>query len=71
MTTHARGEQDGYRGLAHVAMATGAMQVARDILTDPQHARKRARALELGYASSIAFPLKSEEQIVGVCASCR
>ena len=66
MATHARGGRDGHRGLAQVALETGEMQVARNISSDPQHDRKRARALQLGYGSSTAFPLKGEEQTLGV-----
>jgi len=66
MATHARAGGGGQGGLARDAFETGTTQVARNVLTDPALARKRARALELGYGSSIAFPLRGEGAIVGV-----
>jgi len=66
MVTHAKAIEGDHRGLAWEALTTGVTQAARNVRTDPAHARKRARALELGYGSSIAFPLKSEEQVLGV-----
>ena len=66
MATHANAASPGYGGLAHAAFSQGTMQVARNIRSDPQHARKRARALQLGYGSSIAFPLRSAERAIGV-----
>ena len=66
MATHARAGGGKPGGLAREAFETGETQVARNVRTDPAYARKRARALELGYGSSIAFALRSEEAVVGV-----
>ena len=67
MTTTVNWSLDGrYRGLAREALASGEIRIARDILNDPELVRKRARALQLGYQSSIALPLKSADGMAGV-----
>ena len=49
------------------AVRLGTPQVAEDILTDPQYAPWREQALQRGYATSIALPLKEENgEVFGV-----
>jgi diguanylate cyclase (GGDEF)-like protein/PAS domain S-box-containing protein len=67
MTTDVNWSRQGnYLGLAGEAITSGDIRIARNILQDPAHGRKRRRAFQLGYQSSIALPLKSAEGIVGV-----
>ena len=67
MTTGVNWTDGGsYRGLAGEAVACGEIRIARDILRDTAHHRKRERALQLGYQSSIALPLKAPDGISGV-----
>jgi len=57
-----------YQGFMHEVITTGAPHIARDILNDPKYARRRARAVQHGFQSSIALPLKSEGRILGAIA---
>lgn len=54
------------------AMRLGTPQIAKDILTDPQYACWREHALQCGYASSMALPLKQDGGrvfgILNICA---
>lgn len=54
------------RGPTGVAIRTGKTQIARDIQTDPKMSPWRQAAVERGFKSSIALPLRSGEQTVGV-----
>jgi PAS domain S-box-containing protein len=53
------------RGPTGAAIRTGQTQVARNILEDPKMTPWREAAVEHGYKSSIALPLKSNEQTFG------
>lgn len=53
------------RGPTGTAIRTGEAKIARDILNDSAMAPWRKAALEHGYQSSIALPLKSGEQVFG------
>lgn len=53
------------RGPTGVAIRTGKTQIAQDILQDSNMSPWRKAAVERGYKSSIALPLKSGEQIFG------
>ncbi|MEW5986873.1 MAG: GAF domain-containing sensor histidine kinase [Chloroflexota bacterium] len=53
------------RGPTGAAIRTGRPVVARDILTDPHFFPWRKQALQRGYASSIALPLRYNEQPLG------
>lgn len=69
MTGAAAWGADGrYQGFMHEVITTGGPHIARDILNDPKHARRRARAVQHGFQSSIALPLKSEGRTVGAIA---
>ncbi len=57
-------EQRG-RGPTGSAIRMGRTVIARNILTDPEFAPWREKALEHGYASSIAIPLLDGEQAIG------
>ncbi|HXF67692.1 MAG TPA: PAS domain S-box protein [Burkholderiales bacterium] len=61
-------EAGRYRGFMHEVITTGVPHIARDILNDPAHARRRARALQHGFQSSIALPLESGGAILGAIA---
>ncbi len=54
------------RGPTGSAARTGAVQVCRDIASDPRKAAWRTDALKNGYASSIALPLVRENRTLGV-----
>ena len=56
------------RGPGGTAIRTGRPSVARDILHDPNCARWRQQAVQRGYRSVVALPLKSEGQPFGVLA---
>ncbi|MBI2295086.1 MAG: PAS domain S-box protein [Betaproteobacteria bacterium] len=66
MTAPVTWTSGSYHGLAAEALAAGETRIARDILNDPQHERKRDRARQLGYQCSIALPLKGEKEALGV-----
>ncbi len=53
------------RGPTGTAIRTGQPVVARHILTDPNYAPWRAAALERGFASAIALPLRFEGRVGG------
>ena len=53
------------RGPTGVAIRTGQMGICNNMLTDPSFEPWREQALKRGYASSIVFPLKSEETTFG------
>ena len=56
------------RGPTGRAIRSGSPQAARDIRTDPHYEPWRADALKRGYASSLALPLRSGEEVFGVLA---
>jgi diguanylate cyclase (GGDEF)-like protein/PAS domain S-box-containing protein len=67
MTSNVNWSREGnYLGLAGEALTRAEIRIARNILEDPAHSRKRPRAIELGYRASIALPLKSADGISGV-----
>ncbi len=67
MTAPATWTPDGrYKGVAADALASGETRIVRDLLNDPQHARMRERARQLGYQSSIALPLTGDGELIGV-----
>ena len=47
------------------AVRSGQVQVATDIATDASFAPLRSPALEFGYRSSVALPLKADQQVIG------
>jgi PAS domain S-box-containing protein/putative nucleotidyltransferase with HDIG domain len=53
------------RGPTGTAIRTGEPQINRNFATNPQIAPWRAAALERGYASSVALPLKIDSGIIG------
>ena len=53
------------RGPTGTAIRTGKAQICRNLWTDPTFAPWRAKAIKLGYASSVALPLIFEEQAIG------
>lgn len=53
-----------------VALRTGKPAVVKHILTDPACARWREPALELGYASLLALPLRAAGETFGVMSIC-
>ncbi|MBI3045514.1 MAG: PAS domain S-box protein [Betaproteobacteria bacterium] len=59
------GDDGRYRGLASEALASGEACIARDILNDPAQERKRRRAIDLEYQSSISLPLKEAGGVFG------
>jgi diguanylate cyclase (GGDEF)-like protein/PAS domain S-box-containing protein len=69
MTGAAAWSADGrYTGFVREVIATGKPHIARDILNDPAHAKRRARALRHGFQSSIALPLKNGSALLGAIA---
>ncbi len=71
MTAPAGWSADGrYQGFMLDVVETGEPHVARDILNDPKYAQRWERALQHGFRSSIALPLKSEGVILGAIAIC-
>lgn len=53
------------RGPTGTAVRTGKPSIARDIFKDPRFAPWRTEAVKRGYASSIALPLKGDQQVFG------
>ncbi|OHC65656.1 MAG: hypothetical protein A3H93_18710 [Rhodocyclales bacterium RIFCSPLOWO2_02_FULL_63_24] len=47
------------------AVRSGQIQVTRDIATDAGFSPWRSRALEFGYRSSVALPLKADQRVIG------
>ncbi len=62
------GADGRYQGFLSEVMATGEPHIARNILNDPAHVRRRARALQRGFQSSIALPLKGDGRLLGALA---
>lgn len=54
------------QGPTGMAIKTGQPNVMQDISTDPRFAPWREPALKRGYSSSIALPLKIDDQVLGV-----
>lgn len=57
-----------YQGFMWDVMTTGEPYIARDVLKDPRFARRRERAVQHGFQSSMGLPLKSEARILGAIA---
>jgi len=53
------------RGPTGTAARTGQVQICRDMATDPNFAPWREEALQRGYRSSIALPLKQNDKVFG------
>lgn len=53
------------RGPTGLAIRTGKPHVIRDILNDPSYSIWREQAMKHGYASSIALPLKADQDVFG------
>jgi len=69
MTASAAWSADGrYQGFMHEVIATGNPHIARNILRDPALARRRARAVQHGFQSSIALSLEGGGVILGAIA---
>lgn len=59
-------QDDEYgRGPTGIAIRTGKPTIVRDIHNDPKYAPWREQADKRGYASSIALPLKIDNQVIG------
>ncbi|RKZ41402.1 MAG: hypothetical protein DRQ49_05180 [Gammaproteobacteria bacterium] len=54
------------QGPTGIAIRTGKMHFAKNILTDPIYSPWRSQALQYGYASSMSMPLKLQDQTIGV-----
>ncbi len=61
-------ESEYGRGPGGTAIRTGRPSIARDIMHDPNCARWRQQAIQRGYRSVVALPLKSEGLAFGVLA---
>ncbi|MBI4205676.1 MAG: PAS domain S-box protein, partial [Betaproteobacteria bacterium] len=57
-----------YQGFMSDAVKSGEPYIARHILSDPAHVRRRGRAVQHGFQSSIALPLKNEGTVLGAIA---
>ena len=57
-----------YQGFMWDVITTGNPHVARNILEDPAHRRRRARALQHHFQSSIGLPLHGDGAIIGAAA---
>lgn len=69
MTSGSSWTADGrYQGTMGQVLASGEMDIARDILNDPQHERRRERARQLGFQSAICLPLRNEGRLLGAVA---
>jgi PAS domain S-box-containing protein len=58
-------ESEHGQGPTGTAIRTGQPVVARNLLTDPSYTPWRVEAHKRGYASSIALPLRGEENVLG------
>jgi diguanylate cyclase (GGDEF)-like protein/PAS domain S-box-containing protein len=69
MTSPAGWNADGrYQGFMNDAIKSGEPYIARHILNDPAHVRRRGRAVQHGFQSSIALPLKNASAVLGAIA---
>lgn len=57
-----------YQGFMNDAVRSGEPYIARHILNDPAHMRRRGRAVQHGFQSSIALPLKNASAVLGAIA---
>ena len=57
-----------YQGFMTEVIASGKPHIARNILSDPALERRRARAMQHGFQSSIALALKSGGAVLGALA---
>ena len=57
-----------YQGFMNDAIKSGEPYIARHILNDPAHVRRRGRAVQHGFQSSIALPLKNAQVVLGAIA---
>ena len=57
-----------YQGFMSEAITSGEAYIARHILNDPAHARRRRRAVQHGFQASIALPLKHQGTVLGALA---
>jgi len=62
------GPDGRYRGFMNDAIQSGEPYIARHILSDPAHERRRGRAVQHGFQSSIALPLKHQGAMLGALA---
>lgn len=58
-------DRENGRGPTGTAIRTGRMAICNNMLTDPAFKLWRDQAIKRGYASSVAFPLKSGEKTFG------
>ncbi|MGA7557413.1 MAG: ATP-binding protein [Terriglobales bacterium] len=61
-------DQENGRGPMGVAIRTGEVSVCHDTSTDPCFAPWRENAMNRGYRSCVALPLKSGEEVLGAIA---
>jgi diguanylate cyclase (GGDEF)-like protein/PAS domain S-box-containing protein len=57
-----------YQGFMVQAIESGESYIARHIMSDPAHVRRRKRAVQHGFQASIALPLKNQGAILGALA---
>jgi diguanylate cyclase (GGDEF)-like protein/PAS domain S-box-containing protein len=57
-----------YQGFMVQAIESGEPYIARYIMSDPAHVRRRKRAVQHGFEASIALPLKNQGTILGALA---
>jgi len=69
MTSGSTWTPDGrYQGTMGQVLATGEIDIARDILNQPGHERRRERATRLGFQSAICLPLRNGGRLLGAVA---
>lgn len=69
MTSDSTWTADGrYQGTMGQVLATGEIDIARDVFNDPRHERRRTRAKQLGFQSAICLPLRNEGRLLGAVA---
>ncbi len=69
MTSSSTWTSDGrYQGTMGLVLATGEIDIARDILNRPEHLRRQERARRLGFQSAICLPLRNEGRLLGAVA---
>jgi diguanylate cyclase (GGDEF)-like protein/PAS domain S-box-containing protein len=57
-----------YQGFMMEAITSGEPYIARHIMSDPAHVRRRKRAVQHGFQASIALPLKNQGTVLGALA---
>ena len=69
MTSSSTWTSDGrYQGTMGQVLASGEIDIARDILNRPEHRRRQERARRLGFQSAICLPLRHDGRLLGAVA---